>query len=768
MRLLLGFCCAGMLSLFAGAESSRPLPVELALKAASFAELMPISTSPDGRFVAYTVRDNQRSRALDSRAGDGTGIRDLETGTDIWISELGTGAARNLTGGKFDNFMPAWSPDNRYLAFISDRDGSGHAELWIWDAKTDALKRVSERTINTSQIEWTSDHKLIVTAPPEVEDKTQDHEPGLVEEDHLSREPTRARISLFRAGEDNLSGEKESHQADAWDLDWARRSLLLIDVRSGHSQTLLQDARIAHFAISPDGAHIAYTSTTHFESAGSQQILYDLRTFEILSHKQETLARDVRLGFKGLFSWAPDSSSVAFRTYGPGEKTFDCYVVNLRDGARRNISNLRAMPLSAGPVSENELWSANGKFVYFISRGALWRAAIQQGSAVEVARIPGRQITAMIAQSPNVLWTSSGGTMTAVLTHDDVGKQDGVYQVQLEDGSSSKLLEDQQCYSCTHSQDPVPLPVPGDLHGVLYFSEDAGHSPDLWLASPDFKTRKQITHLNPQFDNYHMGSARLLRWLSDDGEPLQGVLLLPSDYQQTKRYPLVVWTYGGVSLSNSLDRFGAVGPGPLNMQLLATRGYAVFLPDSPQHLGAPMLDLAKTVLPGVSKLVEMGIADPQRLGVIGHSNGGYSVLALIVQTNRFKAAVEVSGMADLVANYGEMDESGGAFATSYLEHGLDGMGGTPWQVPIRYLENSPIFYLDRVKTPLLLIHGSADQSVEPFLGDEVFVAMRRLGKQAEYVKYMGEPHSPLYWTFTNQKDFCDRVISWFDRHLGSR
>jgi dipeptidyl aminopeptidase/acylaminoacyl peptidase len=262
-----------------------------------------------------------------------------------------------------------------------------------------------------------------------------------------------------------------------------------------------------------------------------------------------------------------------------------------------------------------------------------------------------------------------------------------------------------------------------------------------------------------------MGSARLLDWFSDDGERLHGVLLLPANYDSAKKYPVLVWVYGGVRLSDNLDRFGVAGPGPFNMQLFATRGFAVFVPDSPQHSGSRMLDLVKTVLPGISKLVETGIADPERIGLMGHSNGGYSVMGLLVQTTRFKAAVEISGMADLMALYGEMDETGNAFASSMLEHGLLGFGGTPWQLRNTYIENSPIYYLDRVTTPLLLLQGSLDESVKPFAGDEAYVAMRRLGKEAEYVKYQNEPHSPLYWTFLDQQDLCGRVIAWFEEHL---
>src|SRR5260370_39143346 len=114
-----------------------------------------------------------------------------------------------------------------------------------------------------------------------------------------------------------------------------------------------------------------------------------------------------------------------------------------------------------------------------------------------------------------------------------------------------------------------------------------------------------------------MRSLRLVSWLSDDGEPLHGALLLPSSYTEGKRYALVVWDYGGTNRSDRFDHFGFEGQGPFNLQLLATRGYAVLLPDAPQHLGTLMLDLLKTVMPCVNRVIEVGIAALEILGVIG-------------------------------------------------------------------------------------------------------------------------------------------------------
>jgi len=160
----------------------------------------------------------------------------------------------------------------------------------------------------------------------------------------------------------------------------------------------------------------------------------------------------------------------------------------------------------------------------------------------------------------------------------------------------------------------------------------------------------------------------------------------------------------------------------------------------------------------------MGIADADRLGVMGQSNGGYSTLALIVQTKRFKAAIEMDGPGDLIGFYSEMNKAGTTYGVP-IEHAIDPMGGSPWQVRERYIENSPFFYLERIETPLLMVHGGGDEVVAAFLGDQVFVGLRRLGKQVEYAKYEGEGHSALNWSYANQLDLWNRIVAWLEKHL---
>jgi dipeptidyl aminopeptidase/acylaminoacyl peptidase len=170
-------------------------------------------------------------------------------------------------------------------------------------------------------------------------------------------------------------------------------------------------------------------------------------------------------------------------------------------------------------------------------------------------------------------------------------------------------------------------------------------------------------------------------------------------------------------------------------------------------------------VPGVDKVIEMGIADPEALGVMGHSFGGYSTIAVITETTRFQAAMMSAGLANMFAGYGEMREDGTAYGLAVIEHGQFQVKGTPWEKPELYLENSPVFRFDRVETPLLITHGAADSAVNVSLADEVFVGLRRLGKEVEYARYTGEEHHQAQWRYPNQVDYWNRTIAWFDRFL---
>ena len=752
----------------AKAQEAQPLPVEDVLRVLSFGGFgwSSMSFSPDGKYLVYVVRDNSKAESLDAGAWIRTGIPFGVGGDHIYISNTETGERKNLTPGESENWLPTWSPGGEYVAFLSDRDGSGQAKLWVWNAATNELRKVCDVAMRADEIEWMSDGRdLLITALPSdlsAEDYVRKSKSVVSNGEPIIGKTLGPTVHLYKS-RNKQETDKEAAQSDPWSLNGRLRELVLVNVESGKTKALVRGQKIAKILASPDGSRVAYTIPKRFETQGSQQILFDLAVVDIQTSHETILASDVRLDYDGAeFGWSPNGMLISYHTGGPGNPLRDCYLVDARGGVPRNITKLTPLTQPPEHKASVPLWDAKSN-VFFIEDGALWEATVENGNAEKVAEIPNRQIIALIPRAGQRLWTSDNGKSTVVVTHDDTGKQNGFYKIDLESGRGRRLLERGQCYACVNL-DPQFATTTDGQH-IAYFAEDAQHDPDIWISGPGFENPGRLTRLNPQFDMVKMGAARLIDWSSDDGERLQGALLLPAGYQVGERYPLVVFVYGGISLSNNFDRFGLGLGGPFNMQLLATRGYAVLLPDAPQRLGTPMIDLAKTVLPGVTKVIEMGIADPDRLGVMGHSYGGYSTLSLIVQTRRFKAAMEADGYADNVANFGAMNEDGSTFGTAIEEQGQGLMGGTPWQFRERYIENSPLFYLDRVETPLMIVHGANDTSVAPFLGDEIFVGLRRLGKVAEYARYEGEGHSPSYWSYANQVDYCNRLVAWFDQYL---
>jgi dipeptidyl aminopeptidase/acylaminoacyl peptidase len=748
-------------------EKSMPLSVNDALTIHLFGDLSPVTFSPDGKWIAYVVLDNQRPKSEKLDAIVRTGVISRAEG-DIWISNAETGEAKNLTGEKGSNWKPTWSPDGHYLAFFSDRDGSGQAKLWIWNSIHQELRLASALPIrarySTDQILWSPDsQKILVTTAPQdlaldVYVKKILAPPATPVPDTIAA--SGSTVILYR---NDPSWDEGVAAAPMFNLDkFNLRDLVLIDITTGKVDTVVRGRRIERYSLSPDGRKLLYAIPKRFYKPGWYRRVFDLRILNLATSSDEILASDVLLD---VFQWSPDGSRIAYSTHNADEKSFGLFVAEASNNAGRQLVEL--------PYDRHEglelipMWGPEGLFLYFVLDGALWKTSVSDGTSVELCRIPGQSIEYVISRRDGELWAPDGGRSSLVVAHDDEEKQDAIYRINLDTGGSTRLQQDGHCYTCgwpATSRGSFLTTASRDGQSMAYVAEDAQNAPELWVADPGFLKPKQLTHLNPQLEKYKMGVAQAIEWLSEDGERLRGALLLPSNYHPGQKYPLIVWVYPGALLSNDRDQFGfGERLGPLNMQLFATRGYVVLFPDAIDKAGDRMRSLAKSVLPGINKVIELGIADPQRVGLMGHSQGGFAALALLVQSNRFKAAIVADGWGDSTSWYGVMYPDGTGYQYGQAERQL---GGAPWQYPLTYLENSPVYYLDKVETPLLLVHGTEDGDLPSFLADEIFSDLRRLGKQVEYAKYEGQPHVPIDWTYANQVDLANRVIQWFAAHLG--
>lgn len=756
------------------AQLPAPLPVDDVIHLQSLGEEIPMEFSPDGKLLAYTVHSRPRTEPIDDELYSRTGVPWFAFGNDLFVVNIKTHESRNLTAGRGDNWLPAWSPDGRYLAFMSDRGGGGQAKLWIWDSVRDEIRKASDvrmRMGGWQYIAWAPDSQtVLVTVVPEgqsVEEYVRRVTGGKQDpQGSNTRQSASPNRILYNSGT-AAHGERNTATSDPWNLDWALRDLVLVDMTTGKATTIVHGKRINMFRVSPDGLCVIFSSPQRFEKPGSQQVLFDVVALTLATRNERVVASSVRLTLPGAFSIAPNSLELSYRSTEGG-----VHFVGIADGVESKAAPVERSP-QTNPISSKAqwpyslmpLWDTTGACVYYIDGGVLWRTSKQEGTR-EVTHIEDYQIKQLISRrNSGVLETYDAGKSTIVIARENSTKQEAFFRIELASGVATRMLQQGGCYTCGAAFEGRFAESATDGRSVAYMVESAQRAADIWLTDTGFREGSQLTRLNPEIERYQMGAARVIEWLDADGDRLRGALILPSTYQQGKRYPLIVLVYGGATLSDFCYKFGGFEKGmpQFNIQLLATRGYAVLMPDAPEQLGTPMFDLTKTVLPGVNKVIEMGIADPERLGLMGHSYGGYGALSLIVQTKRFKAAVEADGYADLIGAYGELDKDGTAFGTSVAETGQEMMGGTPWEYRDRYVENSPIFYLERVQTPVLIVHGGADVDVLPFLADELFVGLRRLGKEVEYVRYADEPH--VISGYANQLDLANRMIAWFDKYL---
>jgi dipeptidyl aminopeptidase/acylaminoacyl peptidase len=757
--------------------SDRSSIVEDILSLETLATPDPIAVSPDGKWLAVTVQSHRRRR---HGGGEGEWSRYLPTGfptglegSEIWIVEVESKEYQNLTPDWGTSWRPSWSPDGRQLAFYSDRNGI--ARLWIWERDTtqplpacDAIIRpFVQRDVPPR---WTPDGTRIIV---KLKSETTPEQKG--SGTNASRDE--ATVRIFR------SISKAPDQTEATLVPRSPyRSLAdigVVTVATGEVRRLAREFRPSGLIVSPDGTAAAVMDFWGHESVRARQSLYDLHLLPLDGNPPRCLAERIRYrgGLGDPFSWSPDGRYIAYVTAGPTAKG-DLFIVSTVDGSQRNLTSptSRITCLVTGQAiehtsvklgnerSEPPLWSSDSQHLFCVAGSHLWQVSVEDGSVLKLTGGLGRSVVRSVHRSGEyTLWSPDDGKSVYVQTFHSQTKQTGFYRIDIRTGERARLVEEDRLY---HSSILHPDVAP-DTGDIFYILEDRTHPADVWRADASFQNRKQLTRLNPRVENRSFGEARLVDWKTSQGEELRGVLLLPADYIEGQRYPLITKIYGGSFLSNMLNYFGlAVSPVD-NMYLLTSQGYAVFLPDIPMRTNNPIQELSDAVLSGVDMVINLGIADVDRLGVIGHSYGGYCVNAIITQTQRFRAAVSSASIANLVSFYGFLTEDGISVWISWAEMSQGAMGGSLWEYRGRYIENSPIFHLDRVETPLLLIHGELDATSASAQAGEMFSGLRRLGKEAVLARYLNEEHWPGTWRYPNAVDFWRRVLAWFDDHLKS-
>ena len=298
---------------------------------------------------------------------------------------------------------------------------------------------------------------------------------------------------------------------------------------------------------------------------------------------------------------------------------------------------------------------------------------------------------------------------------------------------------------------------------LIFTKQNFQTFPDLFASDMTFQNITKISEANPQQKEYAWGTVELVDYKAFDGTPLQGLLYKPENFDATKKYPMMVYFYE----KNSDNLHTHYTPSPIrsyiNYPYFTSNGYVVFVPDIVYKAGEPGKSAYNCIIAGTKEIIAKGFINPERVGISGHSWGGYQTAYLVTQTNMFRAAEAGAPVSNMTSAYGGIRWESGNSRQSQYERGQTRIGGTLWEKFDKYVDNSPLFQVPKIKTPLLIMHNDDDGAVPWQQGIEFYSALKRLNKPVWLLNYNGEKHGLIQRK--NRKDFAKRLYQYFDHYL---
>jgi dienelactone hydrolase len=302
-----------------------------------------------------------------------------------------------------------------------------------------------------------------------------------------------------------------------------------------------------------------------------------------------------------------------------------------------------------------------------------------------------------------------------------------------------------------------------DADAFEYVSQTFVESPNAFVAGPDLKDSKQVTKTNPFQSNYAWGREELIEYKNSRGERLQGALYYPAGYDSSKKYPMIVYMYE--KLSDGLHRYSAPAErNYYNVSAANAHGYFLLEPDIVFKPREPGVSVVDCVTSAVKKVIQLGVVDSKKIGVMGHSWGGFDATYLATHTTDFfAAAVAGAPITDLISNYGNHHWSSGIAETDHIETGQQRMEVPVYEDLQAYIRNSAVFGVQNMTTPLLIEVGDSDGTVFFHQGIELYNIARRAKKNVVLIEYAGEDHGLR--KKANQIDYQRRIFAWFGHYL---
>ena len=716
-------------------SSSKPaFSIDDALSVVSFVQT---DLSDDGRWLATVSTVRRDNFGIDYRRdGDPTYIRP-SAGT-VLVIETATGKSRAIFPDKRNVKSLAWSPDGSRLAMLVVHNDA--FEPVIWERSTRRVTTVQapagSYVAENSDVRWTNDGASIVFA---------------LHSDAWKRS-TRERFDRYTKGPVFVQSSNDPFLA--WDdlrRSANRRSVVAYDLATRKTRELIPEGMVASYTLVGRDSAIVYSEDITTKT--DYDVIFGTENRLVARGQGSSPPRTILPSLKGTtVIWTEDGRRFA---YGKEGRVF---VGSPSDSGGRQIAGPPAGPPDSSKSDTTAAakerrarerftpvrFNADGSLLLVSNRQGLWVADVASGTKelmLEIApdsATEGPRLTA-IGWSPDsryVYLTSSSRTAW----------ERGISRFDRTSKRLDELVKDTRLYS------NFRLSKDGSV--AMLSVSDGNRPSDIYVSDASLRGLRRLTDGNPWLADRQVGSTELLSYLDADGHRKFGVIYFPVGYTKGQRYPTVFNVYEEFFD----DTFDAT------TDVLTGAGYVVVKPSVDFDVGYPGEAWVKGVTSAANKLIEMGIADSSKLGVHGTSYGGYATNLLITQTNRFKAAINISGKVDIISFYTDSPRLG-VRNIHAAEKSQDRLGATLWQQPQKYVAHSAIMFADRITTPLLLMTGNEDSNVPANNTREMFYALRRLGKTVEWVNYMNSGHGTPGTTVEDFTDFHRRMLAWYDKYL---
>jgi len=708
-----------------GQQAGRPFTTEDALdvRGARIA-----AVTDDGRRVAVTVQTRRDRSGVDHfRFGDPTYV--APSLSELLVVDTQSGSMHSVFPRHEQLRSAAWSPDGDRLAFFK-LDGDRY-RLYVHNATSGRTRMVSLRSTkeiaSNAPLVWSPDGASVLVA---------------LRPEGWAAEARKAFLDMTE-GPVVVQDSRDDF------LDWDRvRNLdavetpALVTLRDGAVRELPENTAVRQPRFSEDGAWVAWevprsVRTSYERSKGTD---YAVVRLSLADATADTLLGPVERRIDG--QWNQSATAFAWAERG------NVFVRWADADSARNLTEAYRKSTTEGDTTQLsfalEAWRPDGGTLLVRARDGYHLLDPRSGDIETVLPFEGAEETRPRLSLER--WSEDGRFLYLSTSARDHWER-GLVRYDLQGRRTEDLVKDANLYADWN--------VSEDGGRVVYRMSDGDHPDEVYASDAAFSDPRRLTDLNPQLQGVALTRSELVEYLDVDGKHLYGVLYYPYGYEPGKKYPLVAEIYE-TFFDNGYNE---------NMNLITARGWFAFRPSVNLVEGYPGEAWLKGVTTGINTLIERGVVDEKLLGVEGQSYGGYAVNLLVTQTNRFAAAVNVSGKVNIISFLGDSEQ---ITTRNYnaAEEGQDRIGATLWEQPQKYIAHSAIMFADRIETPLLLLTGQGDWNVPETNEREMYYALRRLGKEVVWVNYMHGGHGAgRASTVEDFHDHWKRLLDWMGDHF---